>query len=198
MNSKKIIFLSAIIVFIITVSGISYFIWRDQSSQIPDSLIFQTSENNEYRFDQSNKKLKLIEFMYTHCPDVCPTTTQKMVLLKNDLIESGIYGKKVEFISVTIDPYRDTVDVMADYAKAFNAHHDQHWHFLTGDSKNTKALADTFNFLYNDPGNGFYTHTTFTYLVDENNQFVSKFPMGEEFNKEKVFQTIMDESEDLE
>jgi len=197
MTNKKLILLSALIVLVITISGICYFLLRDQSAQIPNDLSFQTIEEENYDFWEGNKKLKLIEFIYTHCPDVCPTTTQKMVLLKNDLIQSGVYGSKVELITVTIDPYRDTKEVMTDYAKAFDAYNDENWHFLIGDSTTTKTLANTFQFLYNDPGNGFFTHTTFTYLVDENNHFVSKFPMGEDFNKDKVFETIMNESENI-
>lgn len=50
---------------IITISGISYFILRDQTAQIPDDLTFQTIEEKDYDFGEPNKKLKLIEFMYT-------------------------------------------------------------------------------------------------------------------------------------
>ncbi|MDF2902882.1 MAG: lipoprotein, partial [Bacillus sp. (in: firmicutes)] len=48
-------------------------------------------------------------------------------------------------------------------------------------------------FQFKDPGNGFYIHTSLTFLIDENNQFIKKFPMGEDFNKKDVFNKIMDE-----
>jgi len=70
-----------------------------------------------------------------------------MVLLKNDLIQSGVYSSKVEFITVTIDPYRDAEDVMTHYANAFDAYDDENWHFFIGDFTTTeKHLQIHFNF----------------------------------------------------
>ena len=38
-----------------------------------------------------------------------------------------------------------------------------------------------------------YVHSTFVFLLDENNKYIKKFPMGEDFNKKEVFDNIMDE-----
>ncbi|WP_210365174.1 SCO family protein [Bacillus sp. REN3] len=197
---RKIYLISAIIVLVGIASGISYFLVRDATAKIPDDITLMTMDEKNYTFGKENKSIKLVEFIYTHCPDICPTTTQKMNLLRKDLVEQGVFGDKVQFVTVTIDPYRDTPEILRGYMDTFGIENDGNWILLTGDpanimeeQKKIKKVADTFKFQYRDPGNGFYVHSTFTYLVDENNKFIKKFPMGEEFDKEKVFNSIMDE-----
>lgn len=197
---KKLYLISALIIFLGIASGISFFLIRDANAQIPGDITLTTMNDKEYTFGEEDDTIKLVEFIYTHCPDICPTTTQKMRLLKNDLVKEGIYGEKVQFVTVTIDPYRDTPAILRDYMENFGIENDGNWILLTGnpdrikeDQKKIKQVADTFKFQYRDPGNGFYVHSTFTYLIDENNKYIQKFPMGKEFDKDKVFQTIMDE-----
>ncbi|MBT2677948.1 SCO family protein [Bacillus sp. ISL-35] len=197
---KKIYIISSLIILIGIASGISYFLVRDANAQIPEGITLLTMDEEKYTFGEDSDTIKLVEFIYTHCPDICPTTTQEMNLLRNDLIKEDVYGKKVQFLTITIDPYRDSPEVLRKYMKNYGLENDGNWIFLTGDPANTleeqqkiKNVADTFKFQYRDPGNGFYVHSTFTYLVDENNKFIKKFPMGEDFKKDEVFEAIMDE-----
>ncbi|MCM3121961.1 MULTISPECIES: SCO family protein [Bacillaceae] len=197
---KKIYIISSLIVLIGIASGISYFLVRDANAQIPEGITLLTMDEEKYTFGEDTDTIKLVEFIYTNCPDICPTTTQEMNLLRNDLIKENVYGDKVQFLTITIDPYRDSPEVLRKYMENFGLENDGNWIFLTGDPANTleeqqkiKKVADTFKFQYRDPGNGFYVHSTFTYLIDENNKFIKKFPMGEDFKKDKVFEAIMDE-----
>lgn len=197
---KRIYILSAIIVIIGITAGISFFVIRDISAKVPDNISLVTMHSEEYTFVESEKKLKLVEFMYTHCPDICPTTTLKMDMLKKDLEKAGVYGKNIQFLTITIDPYRDTPDQMMAYMDTFGIEDDGNWLLLTGDQNNIKKdqqeiqeLANTFQFQYRDPGDGFYVHSTFVFLIDENNKYIKKFPMGEDFNKKEIFNKIMDE-----
>jgi protein SCO1/2 len=121
-----------------------------------------------------------------------------MNLLKGDLSKEGVFGEKVQFITVTIDPYRDTAEVLRKYRNTFEIENDGDWVFLTAepdklkkDQSEIQELANTFQFQYRDPGDGFYVHSTFVYLLDENNKFIKKFPMGEDFDKNDVFNKIM-------
>lgn len=199
---KKILIICCSIVIIGILAGISFFLIRDASAQIPDDITLINQNNEEYQFSQNKKTIKLIEFIYTHCPDICPTTTQKMNALKADLQNAGVYGSEVQFITITIDPYRDTPEVLRTYMNSFEIEDDGNWIFLTGDKQKIKEelsdvqeIADAFKFQYRDPGNGFYVHSTFTFLVDEENKYIAKFPMGEDFNKSDVYETIMNELE---
>lgn len=194
----KIYILCATVIVLGIGAGISFFVIRDMTSKVPDNISLVTMHNEEYDFSKSDKKLKLVEFMYGHCPDICPTTTIRMNMLKKDLEKAGVFGDKIQFITVTIDPYRDTPEKLQQYMETFEIEDDGNWILLTGDQKNIKEdvleikeLGETFQFQYRDPGDGFYVHSTFVYLINEDNRFIKKFPMGEDFNKKDVFETIM-------
>jgi len=182
--------------------GISFFLIRDANAAIPANATFINQSGDTFNFGKDKTKLKLIEFIYTHCPDVCPTTTQKMVDLKKDLLKKGIYGKEIEFVTITIDPYRDTTNILKDYKQGFGIGNDNNWLFLTGakqqikdNQKQLRKVTNALQFQYKDPGDGQFIHSTFTYLVDENNKFIAKFPMGKEFNKQDVYAKILDKIE---
>ncbi|MEH7120198.1 SCO family protein [Neobacillus vireti] len=195
---KRIYIVCSLAVFLMIGLGITFFLIRDANAAIPASTTFITQSGDTFNFGKDKTKLKLIEFIYTHCPDVCPTTTQKMVELKEDLVEKGIYGKDIEFVTITIDPYRDTTKVLQDYKKGFQIANDDNWLFLTGKKQQIKEnqrqlrkITNALQFQYKDPGNGQFIHSTFTYLVDEKNQYIDKFPMGKEFNKQEVYDKIL-------
>lgn len=197
---KKIYLICSIAVVIGIAVGISFFLIRDASAQIPSEISLVDQNGQNYNFGKDQTKLKLVEFVYTHCPSVCPTTTQKMSLLQKDLQKKGVFGKDIEFITITIDPYRDTPEVLKSYMNGFHLKNDGNWIFLSGnkaDSKETqkkiREVADALQFQYKDPGNGYFIHSAFTFLLDENNKFIKKFPMGKEFNKKQVYNTIMSE-----
>ena len=62
-------------------------------------------------------KVVLLFFGYTHCPDVCPTT---MAELTQALQQLGPDAKRVQVLFVTIDPERDTPQVLSQYVHAFD------------------------------------------------------------------------------
>jgi len=197
---KKIYWISGLLILILMAAGISYFIIRDQNGTVPKNITLVNQNGENYTFGEDHTQLKLVEFIYTHCPKVCPTTTLKMSKLQKDLQKSGVYGKKIKFITITIDPYQDTPDVLKNYMSGFNINNDGSWVFLSGYKKNTKEVqkkirevANSLQFQYKDPGDGFFIHSSFTYLLNENNKFIMKFPMGDNFNEKDVYKKIMDE-----
>ena len=106
----------------------------------------------------------LMFFGYTQCPDVCPTTMSNMRELMARL---GPEAERVQVLFVTVDPERDTPQLLAQYVPAF------HPSFLGlyGDAAVTAATAREFKIFYNkQPGStpGAYTvdHTAGTYLFD--------------------------------
>jgi protein SCO1/2 len=62
-------------------------------------------------------KVVVMFFGYTQCPDVCPTTMTDMAEVKRRL---GPDGAKVQVIFVTLDPDRDTAEVLSQYVPAFD------------------------------------------------------------------------------
>lgn len=195
MNMKK-FYIIFIVLFVIGVSsGIYYLkVIRPGTAKIPQDIIMETAfeEDFSFNFDDQPKKARLIEFMYTNCPDVCPVTTLEMSKLRHQLVEDGTFGDEVEFITVTIDPEHDTTDVLKEYAERFEVTSpDDGWTFVRGSEEDTKEFADAFRFMYRDPGTGDIIHTTYTFFLDERNNLIDKFPMGRGFDTERVYKRMM-------
>jgi protein SCO1/2 len=74
-------------------------------------------------------KVVAVTFIYTGCPDICPLLTQKMVDVQDEL--GAVFGAKIAFVSISLDPERDTSEVLKDYAQFWGARLDG-WSFLTG------------------------------------------------------------------
>ena len=87
-----------------------------------------THEGEEVRFfdDLIEDKVVVINFIYTSCPDTCPLETAQLVRVQK--IMGDRVGKDVFFYSISIDPERDTPQVLKEYRKRFKAN----WTFLTG------------------------------------------------------------------
>ncbi|HDX9580081.1 TPA: SCO family protein [Bacillus pseudomycoides] len=172
--------------------GIFYFTgYRKASAEIPKGIVMEDVNGSSVSFDRLPKKLKLVEFMYTKCPDICPVTTYKMKHLRDELVKQKVFGTKIEFITITIDPKYDTTEMLEHYSKTFDMKETTGWHLLRGDEEETKQLAESFNFRYRDPGSGLYIHTSNSYLLDEHNRLIEVFGMGERgFDSKEVLAKI--------
>jgi protein SCO1/2 len=193
----KKLYLSLASLFIICVgAGILYFtVYKQAKMKLPNDVVMETAWRNEYHFNEMKPKIRLLEFMYTNCPDICPNTTFQMTKLRSKLEQAHVFGKKVEFITITIDPKRDTPEKLRAYAKTFGVTNAQQgWMFLRGNEADTRKVTDAFDFQYRDPGNGMLVHTTLTYLLDKNGHVIKQFGMGKQrFHVQDVYEAIMDE-----
>lgn len=111
-------------------------------------------------------KVVIVFFGYTQCPDVCPTT---MVEMANVIKELGPAGKDVQVLFVTIDPERDTRELLAQYVPAFNPT----FLGLYGDAAATARTAKEFKVFYAKvpgaaPGSYSMDHTAGSYVFDRN------------------------------
>ena len=107
-------------------------------------------------------KVVVLFFGYTHCPDVCPT---KLADLAQTLRLLGKDADRVQILFVTLDPERDTQELLAQFVPAF------HPAFLGlyGDAQATASVAKNFRVDYQKtPTKSGYMldHTTFGYLLD--------------------------------
>ena len=114
-------------------------------------------------------------FGFTHCPEVCPTTLNDLALAKQDL--SGDDTVKVYFI--TLDPARDTVDVLAEYVPYFGPD----FTGITGPEADVTALAKSWGIyaqkssVSDDDYN--IDHTATVFLLDDSGQFAGTITYGE-------------------
>jgi protein SCO1/2 len=109
-------------------------------------------------------KAVVLFFGYTTCPDVCPTT---LTTLAEAMRRLGPDAAKVQVLFVTIDPERDTAELLSHYVTAFNPS----FLGLSGDAEATARTAKEFKVLYQkQPGStpGSYTmdHSAGTYMFD--------------------------------
>ena len=109
-------------------------------------------------------KVVVLFFGYTQCPDVCPTTMAELAQVKKSL---GPAGEKVQGVFVSIDPERDTPQLL----KAYMGNFDPGFVALRGTPEQTAAAAKEFKVFYAKvPGKaeGGYTmdHTAGSYVFD--------------------------------
>lgn len=109
-------------------------------------------------------KVVVIFFGFTQCPDVCPTTLADMAEVKKRL---GKAGEDLQVIFITVDPERDTQQLLAQYVPGF----DPSFVGLRGDAAETAAVAKDFKVFYQKvPGRTAtsYTidHTAGSYVLD--------------------------------
>ena len=117
-------------------------------------------------------KMLVIDFFFTTCPSICPRLTDNMRKLQKSYMkdpkkESSL-DTVVQFISITVNPERDSFQVMRAYADRFGANHD-HWWFLTGDKKSIYSFARNELKVTVGPGDGGaedFIHTEKMVLLD--------------------------------
>ena len=89
-------------------------------------LVTQEGKTVHFFDDLIKDKIVVINFIYTHCPDTCPLETAQLVRVQQ--IMGDRLGKDIFFYSISIDPERDTPEVLKEYRERFKAR----WTFLTG------------------------------------------------------------------
>jgi protein SCO1 len=110
-------------------------------------------------------KVVVVFFGFTQCPDVCPTTMAELAEVKRAL---GPDGERVQGVFITVDPERDTPEVLKAYVTAF----DPSFVALRGTAEQTLATAKEFKVFYakapSKGGGGGYTvdHTAGAFVID--------------------------------
>ncbi len=121
--------------------------------------------------------LLLVYFGYTSCPDVCPTTMSDLRVAESSLTEAQ--QGRVRFAMVTIDPSRDSDELLTRYVRSFAA--DGHA-LRTEDATELRAAAAAFgaDFGVKDGGMGQpeVLHTGWVYVVDDRGRLRLQWPFG--------------------
>ena len=126
-------------------------------------------------------KVVAVTFIYTWCPDVCPMLTDKMARVQDEL--GPDFGSKIAFVSITIDPERDTPEALKEYAAAFGADL-AGWSFLTGPPAAVREVAHRYGVAVAPGADGQVDHTLLTTLVDRNGNMRVQY-LGYRFDEEE-------------
>jgi protein SCO1/2 len=116
---------------------------------------------------------QLMFFGFTHCPDICPATLQQLSLVQASLEEIGKVAP--EILLVTVDPERDTPDVLATYISYFDANIKG----ITGDLDEIRKLTSTSSIFFEKSyqGKDEYTvdHSTVILIINESGAIQASF-----------------------
>ncbi len=142
--------------------------WRGslfQAASPSPKIQLSDTSHAQFQLGQEKGKIVLLYFGYTHCPDECPLTMAKLKVVKTIL---GAQGNKTAVVFVTIDPQRDTADVL----RAFLAKFDPTFIGLTGSQSDLTAVWQAYGVDAQTNGSSVLAgyqvaHTTELYLIDQ-------------------------------
>nr|WP_244622670.1 SCO family protein [Microvirga brassicacearum] len=156
------------------------------TARVPIGGPFELTTHEGKRFSSESLKGKpfAVFFGFTHCPEVCPTT---LFDLTQDLESLGADAAKLNVVFITVDPERDTPELMKTYLSSFNPRIVG----LTGTEKEIAATAKEYKIYYKKvPTDSDYTmdHTATIFLMDRKGDFfgTSNFQESQETRREKL------------
>ena len=91
-------------------------------------------------------QVTIVDFMFTHCPLVCPEMSTRMMELNNTLV-----GSDVKFLSISVDPEHDTPEALAEFADRYQAN-PKRWTFVRTSPEDLDHVARTLGFALQEGG----------------------------------------------
>jgi protein SCO1/2 len=146
--------------------------WRDPRAQeqalpkiapAPDFAL-TSQDGAPVKLADYRGKVVAVTFIFTLCADTCPVLTPMMSFVQDQL--GSDFGEKIRFVSITIDPERDTPEVLKDYAQAFGANL-KGWAFLTGAPETIREVTRRYGVFAAKNANGGVDHTFLTSIIDQ-------------------------------
>jgi protein SCO1/2 len=159
--------------------GVGFFVFKPPQTQVSTSALvggsFALTDQNGAAVTDATLKGKpfLVFFGFTHCPDICPTKLFEMSQALN-VVEKDV--PDIEALFISVDPERDTPEVMKRYVSSFSPRIKG----LTGDQAQVDAAVKAYRaYAKKVPTDSGYTmdHTSIVYLMGRNGEFVTSLDM---------------------
>lgn len=146
-----------------------------------------TNQNGVSISDQDfDGKVYVVEFFFTSCPTICPKMNASLLKIQKEFYGNPEFG----IASFSIDPKRDTPEVLKKYADDHGASH-KNWHFLTGEQEAIYTFSNQGFKLYageNKAAEGGFEHSGLFALIDQNGFIRSRIvEMGDSKNPIKFY-----------
>jgi protein SCO1/2 len=136
-----------------------------------------TADGKTIRLADFRSKIVVLHFIYTHCPDVCPLHAERIAQIQQ-MVKEGHMQDRVQFITITTDPTRDTPDVMREYGKIHGLD-PANWVFLTTTEDQpedaTRRLAESFGHRFTKEEEGYQMHSIVTHVIDREGRWRGNF-----------------------
>jgi protein SCO1/2 len=146
-----------------------------QGATIGGPFELTDSEGETRRWSDFDGKYRIVYFGFAYCPDICPTDMARMAAgLGAFTKESPALGKNIQPIFITIDPERDTPEVVGEFISNFPGDIIG----LTGTKDQIGAAADTFGVYFSESEDapGGFAHSRVTYLFDRDGKPITTLP----------------------
>jgi protein SCO1/2 len=126
-----------------------------------------TQDGSRFRSADLHGKVLLVSFIFTTCNGTCPATTHRMSQIQSELKARGLLGNdhRVRFVSISLDPARDTPDVLKGYMRLYDADATD-WTFLTGAKDEIDRTLAAWGMWAKPAANGQLDHPSRIFLVD--------------------------------
>jgi len=156
---------------------------RDQPLEVGTVTVTDVTSEGNYAEHDSNfefiaqpGRLLVVYFGYTNCPDLCPTT---LALVRAARRELGDDGDRIDVAMVTVDPSRDTAEVLNGYLASFT----DSFHALVPTSEDELRAAEaaflaSSTIVTNDDGAIEVGHSATAYVVDSSGAVLVEWPFG--------------------
>jgi protein SCO1/2 len=162
-----------VLVAVVAIGATALFVFRPPARPLGISgqeFALNSTKGGAFTQDDLRGTPSLVFFGFTYCPDVCPTTLAETTAWRSEL---GLTDKDLRIIFVSVDPERDTLDMVKNYVEGF----DPTIIGLVGSSleqtENAKKAFSVFSEKVGEPGDPNYlvNHTALTFLVDKDGAF---------------------------
>jgi protein SCO1/2 len=130
--------------------------------------------------------VRAVTFIYATCKDTCPTLTAKMALMQQKL--GADFGKRVRFVSISVEPEIDTPVVLKAYAEKFGAD-PRGWSFLTGNPEEIQDVVRKYGAFAKRLKPGDVDHLFLTSLIDRKGMVRVQY-LGYRFDPDEMLKDL--------
>jgi protein SCO1/2 len=141
-----------------------------QSPEDLTSLVDQ--DGRPFSFRQLQGRTVSLNFIFTNCPVSCPLQTRALTQVQHAVAKAG--ETRARFVSVTMDPTRDTPELLRRYAAAVGANL-ANWSFVTGSPEEIAWLHQHFNAQVTARDGGQFDHRVAVYLLDAGGRLMQTY-----------------------
>ena len=173
---KLIVFILCLILFVLMASGAWLSLRQSDDRQKGSDLVggpfeLVDQDRNSITNNSFPNKFKIIYFGFTFCPDICPTG---LTTISEALDSLGTKARHIQPIFITLDPLRDTADVLKNYKENFH----ESIIFLTGSVEQIRSVAKGYKVYFQKTSNDddyLIDHSAITFIMAPSGGYLKHF-----------------------